>query len=252
MIIDFHSHILPSVDDGASDIKTAIEMLSLSKRMGVECVVSTSHCYPYSSADVKGFLHDRERAYIKLMNEIETSGVDVPVIKLGCEVHLTCDITRFRDIERLCVDGTNYMLVEMPSSKWNENTIDNVYKLSIKGINPIIAHAERNIKQSADLIDSLYMLDILVQINAGSFGSHESKKFIDSMMKNKMIHVIGSDMHNLTYRGPVMDKAEKQIKRRFGKECWDYLMHNAEAILNGDRLTYHDLRSFRKKSIFSK
>ncbi|MCH5212052.1 MAG: hypothetical protein J1G06_03475 [Oscillospiraceae bacterium] len=252
MITDFHSHILPSFDDGAADTDTAIKMLTLSKRMGVSRIVSTSHCYPCSSADVDKFIENRERSYDKLINEIEISGADVPEIRLGCEVHLTCDITRFRGIERLCVDGTDYMLVEMPRSKWTDNTIDNVYKLSISGIHPIIAHAERNIKQDGELLNSLYMLDILVQINAGSFGISALKKFIDGMMKNKMIHLIGTDMHNLTSRSPVMNNAEKYIKKRFGTECWEYLMRNADIILGGDELSYRDLTSFSKKLFFRK
>ena len=252
MITDFHSHILPSFDDGAADTETAIKMLTLSKSMGVSCVVSTSHCYPCSSEDIDKFLDGRERAYSKLMDAIAASGADVPEIRLGCEVHLTCDLTGFRDVERLCVDGTSYMLLEMPASKWTDNTIDNVYKLSISGIKPIIAHAERNIKQNEDLLNSLYMLDILIQINAGSFGVPTLKKFIDKMMKNKMIHIIGTDMHNLTSRRPVMDNAEKYIKKRFGGECWNYLMRNAGIILEGDELAYRDLRGFSRKSIFSR
>ena len=252
MITDFHSHILPSFDDGAADAETAIKMLTLSKSMGVECVVASSHCYPCSSADIDKFLDDRERAYDGLMNAIEISRADVPEIRLGCEVHLTCDLTDFRGIERLCVDGTDYMLLEMPRSKWTDNTIDNVYKLSISGVHPIIAHAERNLKQDNDLLEALYVLDILIQINAGSFGVSSLKKFIDRMMKNKMIHIIGTDMHNLTSRSPVMNNAEKYINKRFGAECWNYLMRNANIILEGEELAYRDLKSFSKKSFFSK
>ena len=252
MITDFHSHILPSFDDGAADTDTAVKMLTLSRQMGVDRVVSTSHCYPCQSSDVDSFIEKREKAYNKLTEAISASGADVPEIVLGCEVHLTCDLTGLRGIDRLCIAGTDYMLIEMPVSKWTDNTIDNVYKLSINGIKPIIAHAERNIGQNDELLEALYILDVLIQINAESFGVPSLKKFIDSMMKNKMIHVLGTDMHNLGSRGPKMDKALKYINKRFGAECVDYIMHNADIILDGGEISYRDFRSFKKRSIFGK
>ena len=243
-MIDFHSHIMPAFDDGASDADTSLKMINT--------IVSTSHCYPCSSADIDKFLSERERAYDELMAAAQNSGVDMPEIRLGCEVHLTCDLTRLRGIEKLCIDKTGYMLVEMPSSNWNDNTIDYIYKLSISGIKPIIAHAERNIAQKSELLSALYTLDILIQINAESFGAAPLKKFIDNMMKNKMIHIIGTDMHNLNTRHPNMDKAKKYIIKRYGAECWSYLMRNADIILEGEELYYRDLMSFKKKSFLSK
>ena len=250
MITDFHSHIMPSFDDGAKDVEMSIEMLVKSLDQGVDTVISTSHCYPMSGRDIDNFIDGRRAAYNRLMEAVSERGIRIPELIAGAEVHLSCDLTRLRGIERLCIYGTEYMLVEMPSSKWTDEIIDMIYKLSISGIKPIIAHTERNLIQDKELLNALYTLDVLFQVNAESFSLPPLKKFINTMMKDKLIHIVGTDMHNLTTRPPCMDKAHKSIVKRFGTECWEYLMHNAEIILKGGEISYRRLRAFSPKSIF--
>ncbi len=252
MTADFHSHILPAFDDGAKDEKTALEMIERSRSAGVDCIVSTSHCYPYSDSDIEEFLEMRARAFDALKAAARRSGTELPEIRLGSEVHLTCDLTGLSLIDRLRIEGTKYLLLEMPSSKWNDSVIDVVYKLCISGIKPIIAHMERNLRQSAELVGALCDLDVLIQINASSFGVGALKKELDGMFLRGLIHVVGTDMHNLDTRKPDMDMAEKHIKKRYGTQCWEYLSNNADIILSGGELSYKEFQSFKKRGIFSK
>ena len=250
MITDFHSHILPAFDDGAENVNVALSMLKKSRDQGVDTVVSTSHCYPYTSRDVDKFLEQRAAAYKRLMEAAE--GEDLPAIIPACELHLTCDLTEIKGIKDLCVGRTNYILIEMPVRKWTDETIDYVYKLSISGLKPIIVHDERNMEQPAEMLGALHTLDVLIEINSGSFGMPMYKRFIDSLLKDKLVHLVGSDMHNLSSRPPDMDKGMKNIIKRYGADCWEYLMGNAEQILSGGSIHYHDMRSFVKKSLFSR
>lgn len=245
MLCDFHSHVLYGVDDGANDIKTSIAMLKKSKEHGVDTVVLTSHCYPRSLRDIDKFLMKREGVYTKL-SQIS----DLPQLYKGCEVHLTGDISRLSSIKKLCIENTNYMLLEMPHTSWTDKTIEYVYKLNLIGITPIIAHDERNMHQRSELRNTLYDLNVLIQINAPSLMKFTYRKQIDKMMRIGVAHVIGSDMHNMIKRKPCMDKAEKIIKKRYGAECWDYMMNNAERILNGETISFRDFKAFKKRTIF--
>lgn len=250
MVADFHSHILPEFDDGAENSDMSLKMIEESRKMGVTDIVSTSHCYPIKNSDIKDFIADRAVSFGKLKDAANAAGAELPEIHLGCEVHLTCDLMKFSSIKSLCIEGTDYMLLEMPSSPWSDNTIDNVYKLTISGIHPIIAHAERNLSQKAELLNSLYDLDILIQINAVSFGIPQLKKFIDKMFSSGMIHVVGTDMHNITSRAPNIERARKYICKRYGSNCWEYLMRNASTILSGKTLSYREFEGFGKKRLF--
>lgn len=250
MIVDFHSHFLPGIDDGAVDEGSSLEMLRASINMGVTDFVSTSHCYPYSSEDIEEFLEKRSAAFEKLKAAAAEREFELPRIFLGSEVHLTCDISEMRAIKKLCIEGTDYMLLEMPSSPWNDSVVEGVYKLSIKGIKPIIAHMERNFGQKQELLDQLCCLDILVQVNAEAFAVGPFKKRLDTLVKTGMLHVIGTDMHNMDRRKPTMDIGKKLITKRYGAECWDYFMSNAQSVLYENNLPYNAIKCYKKKSLF--
>ena len=242
-MIDFHSHILPAIDDGAKDVSVSEKMLAKSKESGVSDIVLTSHCYPRTEHDIERFLAKRAQAF-----EIFPK-TSINLYK-GCEVHLTTDITRFKNSRKLCIENANYMLLEMPVSPWRDEDIENVYKLTIMGIIPVIAHNERNSHQKLAVRNALCDLDVLIQINAPSLSEKCFKKEIDRLMSAGMVHVIGTDMHNLTSRPPCMDKAVKVIKKRYGDECVDYLEENARRILNGEEISYRDFKAFKKKTLF--
>ncbi len=249
MVIDFHCHVLHGIDDGAKDMSISSNMLRKSYDMGVEAVVFTSHCYPTSARDVDKFLKKREKQLEHFCQEFEKAP---KFYKRGCEVHLTGDISQIPNIRELCIEDTDYMLLEMPMKMWTDETVENVYKLTLMGIKPIIAHDERNMHQKMQLRNALYDLDVLIQINAPSLSMKEYKKEIDRLFAIGMAHVIGTDMHNLTSRPPCMDIAKKIIKKRYGMECWNYLHGNAERILKGETISYRDFKVFKKLGIFSK
>lgn len=249
-MIDVHSHILPAFDDGAKDETTALQMLASSAAMGVTEIVSTSHCYPYSSEDAEGFLKRRDEAYERLLEKAAEINAEIPRIRLGCELHLTCDLSQMQSLNKLCISGTDYLLLEMPSSPWSDTILDIVYKLSISGIRPIIAHMERNLDQKREFLSAIFSLDVLFQINAESLGISKLKKPIDKLFENKLVHMVGSDMHNMTSRKPNMSSAEKYIKKRYGAECWEYLMANAKAVLENRYISFRAMRSFKKKGLF--
>ncbi len=245
MLCDFHSHVLFGIDDGAKDKKMSVAMLDKAKSDGVDTVLLTSHCYPRTFGDIDLFIENRDSAYNALT---DVSGL--PKLVKACEVHVARDITKFSNIRKLCIENTNYMLLEMPHTAWTDKTIDIVYKLTLMGITPIIAHDERNMHQKQELRNSLYDLDVLIQINAPSLFMFTYRKQIDKMMRLGLVHVIGTDMHNLTSRKPCMKKAQKRIIKRYGEECWQYLMQNSEKILNGEEISYKEFKSFKKKCIF--
>ena len=52
-MIDFHTHILPGIDDGAKDVSVSAAMLEMEKEQGVNEIVLTPHYYGkfYSPTD---------------------------------------------------------------------------------------------------------------------------------------------------------------------------------------------------------
>ena len=222
MVVDFHSHILPGIDDGAKDMAMAREMLRAEENCGVEAMVATPHFY-MSEESVEGFLEKREKAYNSIKPEVlfTESLIDI-------------------DIKRLCIGNSDYVMIELPYQKLTENFIRSfksfVGRVSSE-VNIIIAHAERYLNFTDE--DSLFeILDmgVTVQVNCSSFKTFsKSRKFIGELVASDSLHLIGTDCHNMTSRAPNMNIARQAIEKRFSKQAFRRIMKNAEKILNGEK-----------------
>ena len=84
-VVDFHSHILPNIDDGSKNLETSLRMLTESKRQGVDLMIATPHFYAWQDKMSK-FLENRKNAYELVKQQIEQAEEPLPEIMLGAEV----------------------------------------------------------------------------------------------------------------------------------------------------------------------
>ena len=92
-------------------------MLLFLKQQGVSTVIATPHYNGERS--IKGFIEKRNRAYCELKAEIEARNLDCPDIILGAEVGLNQYTFKKERIDRLCIEGTNIIMFEMPYTFWD-------------------------------------------------------------------------------------------------------------------------------------
>ena len=115
-VIDFHSHILPEIDDGSRNVETSIGMLRMCREQGVDIMIATPHFYADSNR-VERFVENRKNAYDKVMAE----NADIPHIMMGAEVAFFDGISRAERVDALTIEGTNIMLLEMPFVTWSDS-----------------------------------------------------------------------------------------------------------------------------------
>ena len=70
-MIDYHSHILPQMDDGSQSMEESLEMLHQSFCQGVDVMVSTCHFYA-DEEDPKHFVDRRNQAFFRLRDAMAT------------------------------------------------------------------------------------------------------------------------------------------------------------------------------------
>ena len=87
--VDFHSHILPHMDDGSKNPEMSSKMLEMLEEEEVCVVFATPHYYCYRESEAS-FLARRADALRALLNGIcETDrGFTGPEIRLGAEIRL--------------------------------------------------------------------------------------------------------------------------------------------------------------------
>ena len=70
-MIDFHSHILPGIDDGAENLEQSDNMIKALMAQGVEHIVATPH-YIRHTCGLSEYLDMREKAFESL-KELESA-----------------------------------------------------------------------------------------------------------------------------------------------------------------------------------
>ena len=69
MPIDFHTHILPGIDDGSRNVEMSLRMLAAQREQQVDEIVATPHFYAQKDS-VEEFLLRRQRSYEKLKTKM--------------------------------------------------------------------------------------------------------------------------------------------------------------------------------------
>ncbi len=237
ILTDFHSHILPNLDDGSKSNEDTLQMLRSSRDHGVKRIVATPHFYPHLWSPEK-FLGERERAVEDLISVVapyKADGEEFPEVYAGAEVAYFSGISRCEWMEKLCLQGTRIMLVEMPFERWSENVVDEL--LDIKSgleIIPVIAHIERYFPcQPKEFIDELFNQEVLIQFNAESFLNAKTRNRALSHLEEGQIDFIGSDCHDLVSRAPNLGDACRIIEKKLGGNALKKLNDFGDFVFTG-------------------
>ena len=215
-MIDWHSHILPKLDDGSQSNEESGQLLKMLAQQGVDTVIATPHFHA-NHESVESFLTRRKAAH----DALETVLFDgAPKILLGAEVRYYPGISRMEGLSNLKIEGANLLLLEMPMAKWTEYTVNELVQLaSLSKTTVVLAHIERYLAlQSAKVMRKLYSAGILMQVNASFFTGVFTKRKALDMLISGGIHFIGSDCHNVKSRPPKIGNAFGVIKKKFGKD----------------------------------
>lgn len=220
-MIDFHTHILPGIDDGSRDIHMTREMLMLEKKQGVDLVVATPHFYAHRTR-VDQFLTKRENALNKVM-ALKSEEPGLPDIKVGAEVYYFTGIGRAEHVKELCIQETYYMLLELPFRPWDREVLTDIKELkSRQHLKVILAHVERyrDMQKDKGLFEEVLDNADIIQMNAGSFteaGILKRRNLFKITDSGRKL-IMGSDCHNTTSRRPNLIEGLEIIEKKFGEE----------------------------------
>ena len=202
--VDTHSHIVFGADDGAQDLREAIELLKLDRDEGAAAVFATPH---YGREN--GFAPDAALVMRNFELLKECAAQEVPGVRLYLGTEWYCAWTladRVRRREAFRMNDTEYVLAEFleygNTHEPSEKILGNLLELQRRGFRPILAHPERYraLQEDWDMLRKITESGILLQVNAYDLELNLSLKTKDLarwLAKERMISFIGSDMHGL-------------------------------------------------------
>ncbi|RZK12289.1 MAG: histidinol phosphatase [Flavobacterium sp.] len=206
--IDFHSHLLFGIDDGA---RTFEDTLSLTKAMmgfGVKEFITTPHIIQHVWENNSEIITKKKEDVVSLLKK---SNISIP-FKAAAEYLMDDHFVKLFQSEPLLTLKDNYVLVEMSYINAPIQLYDIIFDLQVAGYKPVLAHPERyvfyhkNFSEYSKLKKSgcLFQLNILSTV--GYYGESvfvAAKKLLES----GMIDFVGSDVHHKKH----IDAFEKKV-----------------------------------------
>lgn len=198
---DMHSHLLPGIDDGATDVHNSIELVKGLVDLGYEKFITTPHIF----WDMyKNDAHTIGAARKILKEEMALQKMDVS-LNAAAEYYLDehFDTITEQKIPLLTLKD-KMVLVEISFISPPVNFKDLLFRMEIDGYQPVLAHPERYLylANNKKIIDNLKNSGCLFQLNLLSLAGYYGKPTADLaqyLIKMNYIDLLGTDLHHLRH-----------------------------------------------------
>jgi len=197
---DMHSHLLPGIDDGVKSFAESLEIISAMHAMGYNKFITTPHImadfYRNSPEEIRALCEE-------LRHELQKNNINVEV-ECAAEYYLDDHFEEQLKTKNLMTFGDNNVLVETSYLNPANNFFEVLFNLRMGGYQPVLAHPERYVfmYDDFDIYKDIFARDVYFALNLASFVgyySKESKKVAEWLVKEKMVHLIGSDVHHVRH-----------------------------------------------------
>lgn len=191
--IDLHCHILPGIDDGATDLDDSVAMAAQADADGIRVVCAT----PHIRHDHDVIIEEIAARTAELNRELQRRGIAVEVAA-GAEVAETIleHIDR-AELETVALGGGRWILLEPAPGPLSDSLAAATAELRRHGFGALIAHPERHFGE--DLEERLVALiegGALVQATADHCVAEDTAPAMAALARRGLIHVLGSDAHS--------------------------------------------------------
>ena len=232
-MIDFHTHILPNIDDGSTSMDETINLILEAKQVGFTGVISTSHY-------IQGYYETNEAERKKILCDVEKN-VNELNLYLASEIYITTEIAKLiNDGSASTINNTKYVLFELPMNSKPLFVKDVIYELIGDGYKPIIAHPERYnyVQENIGYVEELASMGTLFQANYGSIVGvygNGAKRTIKQLLKRNLIDFLGTDVHRTNQIYPKIPKILKRLQKIVSEsKLQEMTTLNAQKVLNNE------------------
>ena len=226
-LCDLHTHVLPGVDDGASEMEYALQMLRNAAASDVELLAVTPHCNrPYEKGN---YLDD---SLLDRFLQLQQAAEDIPVrLVLGAEVladQLLPQLLRQKKIPT--INGSRYLLTEFPADASPDFFQDTLQSILALGYIPLIAHPERYLAvcQMPQIVGPWLDMGCHLQLTGGSIMGEYGKTVQRTavfLLQQDLVACVASDAHGLHHRSNFLMDVYDHLSLRYSKHYAGCLMY---------------------------
>lgn len=218
-MIDLHCHMLPGIDDGASDIDVSLKMARMAVADGITVVACTPHILPGLYENTGPQIREAIAAFQSVLQQAEIPLRLVP----GADVHVSPDLKDGLKSGRvLTLNDSQYFLFEPPHHVPSPQLEAHAFSLQTAGYVPILTHPERLtwIENNYAMFQRLAKRGVWMQLTAGSvvgrFG-RRPRYWAERMLDEGLCQILATDAHDPINRAPRLAEARDVAARRLSE-----------------------------------
>jgi protein-tyrosine phosphatase len=230
--IDLHSHVLPSLDDGAESLEVSVAICDAAVADGTTMITATPHVrWDYQTTPAQ-----MRRELERVRQAVETLPIEVlPGGEVALE-QLEAPLDRLRQFA--LAGNPDYLLVETPYFDWPPALVPSLGRLRKLGITPVLAHPERNrvAQRRPSVVAEAVDAGALVQLTAASLDGRSGRSAqaaAQQLLDHELAHVVASDAHHPDVRAVGLSSVAEVV----GDELAHWLTNEVPlAIVRGAEL----------------
>lgn len=192
---DYHSHLLPGVDDGVQTAEESLEILRLYEQLGIREVWFTPHIMediPNTTTGLRNRFEQFQKQY--------TGNIRLHLAAEYMLDNLFKERLAHRDLLPIGEEG-DHLLVETSYFNPPMDLYGMMEKIKSAGFIPVLAHPERYAYMGEKDYHRLKRSGVMFQSNlpslAGAYGAPVKKK-AEELYSKGMINLYGTDTHTLS------------------------------------------------------
>lgn len=192
---DYHSHLLPGVDDGVQTADESLEILRLYEQLGIREVWFTPHIMediPNTTAGLRSRFEQFKKCYTGNLRLHLAAEYMLDNLFKECLAH--------RDLLPIG-EESNHLLVETSYFNPPMDLYGMIEKIKSAGFIPVLAHPERYTYMGGKDYHRLKEAGVMFQSNlpslVGGYGNPVKKK-VEELYSKAMINLYGTDTHTLS------------------------------------------------------
>lgn len=215
--VDFHSHLLYGIDDGAQTFKDTLGLVKAMNTLGINHFITSPHIIQHVWENTSEIIINRQKEVNDLLKK---EGVDI-TLKAAAEYLMDDQFVQLFKNKELLTLKDNFVLVEMSYINAPIQLYDIIFDLQLSGYKPVLAHPERynfyhsNFNEYYKLKKAgcLFQLNLLSVV--GYYGESVAKT-AQKLLKEGLIDFASSDIHHQkhidAFEGKVLLKDAKPLQ----------------------------------------
>lgn len=202
-LVDWHTHILPDVDDGVGNMNDALNVLKQYEHIGIKEVWFTPHInesMPNETSFLRKRFDELQEAYQLKSQKSEREPVVIHLASENMMDALFWERLKSRDLLPMGDDG-KHLLMQMSITQRADDVFERMADIVDAGYVPILAHPERySYMHRPDYHKLRKDMKVEFQLNlpslAGLYGP-EAKRRAETLLEAGYYTHLGTDLHNL-------------------------------------------------------